>query len=76
LERVGESNFYASPLLIDGKVYAASAGGNVYVFAAEPTYRLLARNELGESIRATPAVAGGCLYIRGERHLFCIGKSR
>jgi outer membrane protein assembly factor BamB len=76
LERVGESSFYASPLLIDGKVYAASAGGDVYVFAAEPTYRLLARNALGELIRATPAVAGGRLYIRGERHLFCIGKSR
>jgi outer membrane protein assembly factor BamB len=76
LERVGESNFYASPLLIDGKVYAASSGGDVYVFAAEPTYRLLARNALGELIRATPAVAGGRLYIRGERHLFCIGNSR
>jgi outer membrane protein assembly factor BamB len=76
LERVGESSFYASPLLIDGKVYAASAGGDIYVFAAEPTYRLLARNALGELIRATPAVAGGRLYIRGERHLFCIGNGR
>ena len=50
--------------------------GDVYVFAAEPTFRLLARSELGEGVRATAAVADGRLYIRGERHLYCIGKSR
>jgi hypothetical protein len=36
----------------------------------------LARSELSEVVRATAAVAGGRLYIRGERHLYCIGKSR
>jgi outer membrane protein assembly factor BamB len=74
-ERLADS-FYASPLLIDGKVYAASTAGDVYVFAAEPTFRLLARNALDETIRASPAVADGRLYIRGNRHLFCIGNSR
>jgi outer membrane protein assembly factor BamB len=73
-ERLGDSGFYASPVVIHGKVYAASAAGDVYVFAAEPTFRLLARNELGEVIRATPAVADGRLYVRGDTHLFCIGK--
>jgi outer membrane protein assembly factor BamB len=75
-ERLAGEAFYASPLVIDGKVYATSATGDVYVFAAEPKFRLLARNELGETIRATPAVADGRLYIRGERHLYCIGKTR
>lgn len=72
-ERLADA-FHASPLVIDGKVYAASTAGDVYVFAAEPTYRLLARNELGEAVRATAAVADGRLYIRGARHLYCIGK--
>jgi outer membrane protein assembly factor BamB len=75
-ERLGNDGFNASPLVIDGNVYAASLAGDVYVFAAEPTFRLLARNELGEVIRATPAVADGRLYIRGDTHLFCVGKSR
>ncbi len=75
-ERLADTPFYASPLLIDGKVYAASEIGDVYVFAADPSYSLLARNELGERIRATPAVADGRLYIRGERHVYCIGKAR
>lgn len=74
-ERIAEG-FHASPLLIDDKVYAASTSGDVHVFAAQPTYRLLGRNELGETIRATPAVAEGRLYIRGARHLYCIGKNR
>jgi outer membrane protein assembly factor BamB len=74
-ERMADG-FHASPVLIDGKVYATSTVGDVYVFAAEPAFRLLARNELGEVVRATAAVADGRLYIRGERHLYCIGKSR
>lgn len=72
-ERQPDSEFQASPLLIDGKIYAGSLQGDVFVFAAEPTYKLLARNTLGERIRATPAVAHDRLYIRGDKHLFCIG---
>jgi outer membrane protein assembly factor BamB len=74
-ERLGDESFNASPLVIDGKIYAANVAGDIYVIAAEPAFRLLARNSLGEVIRATPAVADGRLYIRGNTHLFCIGKS-
>jgi outer membrane protein assembly factor BamB len=72
-ERLG-GDVSASPLLIDGKVYAFGEDGDVYVFAAEPTYQLLAKNSIGESIAATPAVADGRLFVRGKDHLFCIGK--
>jgi len=75
-ERLAATGFHSSPLLINGKIYATSIAGDVYVFAAEPTFRLLARNTLGEIVRATAAVADGRLFIRGERHLFCFGKSR
>jgi photosystem II stability/assembly factor-like uncharacterized protein len=75
-ERLASTGFHASPLIINGNVYATSIVGDVYVFAAEPTFRLLARNELDETVRATAAVVDGRLYIRGERHLYCIGKSR
>ena len=75
-ERLADTGFHASPLVINGKVYATSVAGDVYVFAAEPAFRLLARNELGEAVRATAAVADGRLFIRGERHLYCIGTGR
>ncbi len=75
-ERLADTGFHASPLVINGKVYATSVVGDVYVFAAEPKFQLLARNELSEVVRATAAVADGRLYIRGERHLYCVGKSQ
>src|SRR5262249_17780503 len=68
------SGFSASPVLIDGKVYACAEDGDVFVFPATPSFALLAKNSLGEPIAATPAVANHRLFIRGKDHLFCIGK--
>jgi outer membrane protein assembly factor BamB len=65
----------ASPVLIDGKVYACTEDGDVFVFAAAPKFELLARNSVGEPVRSTPAVADNRLYLRGQTHLFCIGKA-
>jgi outer membrane protein assembly factor BamB len=72
-ERLGGSMF-SSPVLIGGKVYAVSEEGIVFVFPATTSFKLLARNPLHEHVIATPAVADGRLYIRGDRDLFCIGK--
>jgi len=36
-------------------------------------YKLVAGNELGEMVMATPAISAGVLYIRGGKHLFAIG---
>lgn len=69
-----DSGFTASPILVDGKVYAVSQRGSVFVFEAAPELKLLAQNSIGEAVSSTPAVADNCLFIRGERHLFCIGK--
>jgi outer membrane protein assembly factor BamB len=71
-ERLG-GNFSASPVLVDGKIYAASEDGTVYVFPAAPNYQLLAKNVLDEGIIATPAVASRRMYIRGKNSLYCIG---
>lgn len=72
-ERLG-GGFTASPVLINGNVYAPSEEGHVFVFAAAPTFKLLAKNNLGEGVMASPAVADNKLYIRGKTSLFCIGK--
>ncbi len=73
-ERLKDATFTASPILVDGKIYAASEEGDLFVLAAEPTFQLLARNGLGERVRATPAVADGRLFVRGANHVFCYGK--
>lgn len=74
LERLPEASFSASPVLVDGNIYACSEQGDVFVFAADATFKLLAQNSLGEVIRATPAVADGRMYIRGQHHLYCVTK--
>ena len=69
-----DSPVTASPVVIDGKVQVIGEDGKVYVFEASPTFKLLAQNDVGEGVSATPAVADGKLFIRGYSHLICIGK--
>jgi outer membrane protein assembly factor BamB len=70
-ERLGAlGNYYASPVAADGRIYAASLQGVVVVLKAGPEFEVLARNDLGESIAATPAIADGHLYVRTAQHLY------
>jgi outer membrane protein assembly factor BamB len=72
-ERLG-SPMTASPVLIDGKVYAAGEDGKVYVFEAEPKFKLLAKNDMGEPVMSSPAAANNRLFVRGKDTLFCVAK--
>jgi outer membrane protein assembly factor BamB len=67
-------NVHASPVAGAGKIYFAGMNGAVTVVQAGPEFKVLAKNEVGESIVASPAVSRGCLFLRGEKHLFCIGE--
>lgn len=67
----------ASPVMIDGKVYAFTQKGEVTVFEANPDkFVQLSKANLGDSVMASPAVADGCLYVRGAKHLICYGKPK
>ena len=48
----------------DGKVYLVSEDGETIVIAAGRTPRILARNKLDARQLASPAIAGGRLFIR------------
>ena len=37
-------------------------------------YELVSKNDLGEDVRASPAISRGQIYIRTLQHLYCIGK--
>jgi outer membrane protein assembly factor BamB len=73
-ERVGNGLFAPSPLVGDGKLYVTAEQGQVYVLAVDKQYKLLAKNELGEFILASPVPTDGRLYFRTEKHLICIGE--
>jgi outer membrane protein assembly factor BamB len=68
------SGFSASPVASDGLIYLSSEDGEVFVVRAGKKFELLGRNPMGEPLMATPALAGGTMYIRGERHLFAVGR--
>jgi len=70
----GTSGFSSSPVSADGRLYITNEEGHSYVLALGGEYKLLAENDIGETVMATPAIAGGVLYMRGGKHLFAIGK--
>ena len=65
---------YASALAGDGKVYVQTRYGGTYVLAAKPQFEQLAHNQLDDksTFNASPIVANGNLYLRSDRHLYCI----
>jgi len=71
-ERLG-ADFYASPICVNGRLYCISKKGVAFVLAASEAFELLARNPLGEMTYATPAIAGGRMYLRTYSHLISIG---
>ena len=68
------SGFSASPVASDGRIFASSEDGDIFVVKAGPAFEVLAQNSMGEPIMATPAIAGGTMFVRGQRTLFAIGK--
>ncbi|MDP7275146.1 MAG: PQQ-binding-like beta-propeller repeat protein [Planctomycetaceae bacterium] len=71
-KRVG-GKFFGSPICVDGRLFAIDSKGQVIVLAASPSYKLLARNPLGEASHATPSVSGGRLLLRTDGHLVAVG---
>ncbi len=65
--------YYASPVAADGKVFMVSASGKVTVLKADAQWEILAMNDLDEEVWATPAIAGGNLYIRTRSALYSFG---
>ncbi|MEK7406081.1 MAG: PQQ-binding-like beta-propeller repeat protein [Acidobacteriota bacterium] len=66
-------NFKASPVGANGKLYLATEDGDVVVVKMGETYEVLATNTLkDQSFIASPAIAGGSLYLRGPETLYCI----
>src|SRR5262249_4941776 len=64
------SNFSASPVYAEGRLYFASQEGATYVVEAPPELKVLAVNELKESCTAPPAMAGRALFLRTKTDLY------
>jgi outer membrane protein assembly factor BamB len=68
------ASFMSSPVAFDGKILISSEDGDTFVVKAGPAHEILRTNSLGEPIYTSPAIASGKLFIRGEKHLYCISQ--
>lgn len=79
-ERLG-GDFFASPVMVDDRIYASNVNGKTFVFTATPKeFKLLAQNQLGEEAFASPVICGGRIYLRvalksesRKEYLYCVG---
>jgi outer membrane protein assembly factor BamB len=69
----GSAPFYASPLVVNGVLFAAREDGVVFAARVGEKFELLSENPMGERIVATPVASGNRLFLRGDQHLMCVG---
>ncbi|MFN8258421.1 MAG: PQQ-binding-like beta-propeller repeat protein [Bacteroidales bacterium] len=72
----GGGAFTASLVAADDKLYCTSEENGVFVVKAGPEYELISNNPVNEICMATPAITDGLVFIRGQHHLFCIGRKK
>src|SRR5262249_37497520 len=71
----GKGGYTASPVAADGKLYFTSEESGVRVVKAGAKFELIAVNPMGGGCMATPAIAGGMIFVRTQHHLLGIGRT-
>ena len=67
------ASYSASPVATGGRIYFANEDGIVAVVRGGKEWELVAANDLGEPLFATPALSAGRIYVRGQKSLFSFG---
>jgi outer membrane protein assembly factor BamB len=70
-ERLGK-HFSTSLVTAGGLVYMVADDGLTKVVRPGPKLDVVAENPLGEYCYSSPAIAHGRIYVRGEKHTYCI----
>ncbi len=66
------SNYAASPVYAQGRIYCFSREGKTVVFRADKELALLAENQLDGPVFASPAFTSSAIYLRTDSHLYCL----
>ncbi len=69
------STFSASPVIADRKLYLSSEDGDVFVVKLGDKFELLATNQMGEALMATPAISEGVIYLRSQNYIVAVSES-
>ena len=73
-ERVSTGRMRPSPVAADGMIYFTALDGSTTIIKASDDFQVVAKNKLDEDVAASFALSGGKIYIRGDKHLWCVGK--
>ena len=71
-ERIG-GKYFASPIVVDGRIYCLSVAGEMVVIATGDEFKVLGRSPAGEGSHSTPCVDGERIYVKTFTHLVCLG---
>lgn len=66
------ANFYTSPLIINGLMYAAREDGSAFVLRVDGGLKILAEYKFPERVIASIVPAANRLFVRTEKHLYCL----
>ncbi|VTS02434.1 outer membrane protein assembly factor BamB family protein [Tuwongella immobilis] len=69
-------SYTASPILVGDKLIAVNEEGVVTVYKAGKEFEVVGRSSVDERVFASPAFADGRLFIRGAKHLYCVGQAK
>ena len=64
---------YPSAIYAGGLVYMPNDAGVITVIRPGPKFECVSKNSIGEKMFASPAICKGRFYLRGDKHLYCIG---
>lgn len=71
-----KGRYFGSLLIAENRLYLVNQEGVTYVLQLGDEPKELSKNELGEKIYSTPAVAHGAIYLRSDSTLYCIGAKK
>jgi outer membrane protein assembly factor BamB len=66
-------NYYASPVVGDGKLYLFNEQGKLSVVRAQDSWEVIHSADFGEDVYGSPAIVDGRIYVRTSGHLYCFG---
>ena len=68
----GISSVYASPVAAADRIYFTGRDGTTVVIKHAAELEVIATNKLDEGIDASPVILGKEMFLRGEKHLYCV----
>ena len=69
-----DTEFYSSPMIVEGKLYLFSNHGEMFIFSVNDDFKQLNKFSTGETTYATPAFTDGRVVVRTESKLYCVMK--